>query len=211
VGLGIGMIATMTALILGLMTASAKSAFDAKDAAVKHLAASILELDRNLADFGPEAQPIRDFTRLLLAERIRRPGRGRLRKGERGAIATTQVEGIARQIAELSPKTPAQTWFQSQALGLIGDVLSTRWTVFANSTSSISLPFLVVVTFWLLMIFASFGLRAPSNATVIAVLLICALSVGASVFLIIEMDDPFNGLMKISSAPLRYTLEHLGK
>jgi nitric oxide reductase large subunit len=72
-------------------------------------------------------------------------------------------------------------------------------------------PFLVVIVFWLTIIFVSFGLFAPRNAVVVAVLFVCALSVAAAIFLLVEMDQPFQGLMKISSAPLRFTLSHLGK
>jgi len=77
--------------------------------------------------------------------------------------------------------------------------------------SSVPVPFLVVVVFWLTVIFGSFGIFAPRNATVIAVLIVCALSVACSIFLILEMDQPFRGVMKISSTPLRFTLSHLGQ
>jgi len=213
VGLGIGMIATMAALILGLMTASTKGAFDAKDAAVKHVAVTILALDRMLADFGPETQQIRGLVKQSLADRVREtwPEDSSKEANVDFPEQTTSVEGIAKLITDLSPKNPAQTWFQAQALDLGSDVLETRFTVFGDSGSSVSRAFLVVVVFWLTVIFCSFGLRAPRNATVIVVLLVCALSVAASVFLIMEMDTPFDGLMKVSSAPLRFTLSHLGQ
>jgi hypothetical protein len=213
IGLGIGMIATMTALILGLMTASAKSAFDAKDAAVKHVAVTVLGLDRMLADYGPETKQIREILRQAVAARVETTWPEDASKGAKVdyPAGPAAVEGIAKQIADLSPQNPAQTWFQSRALDLSGDVLETRFTVFGDNGSSVSSAFLVVVVFWLTVIFGSFGLRAPRNATVIAVLIVCALSVAASVFLIMEMDTPFDGLMKISSAPLRFTLSHLGQ
>jgi hypothetical protein len=213
VGLGIGMIATMTALILGLMTASAKGAFDAKDAAVKHVAVTVLALDRMLADYGPETKQTRDVLREAVAARIATtwPDEPSGPVKIDFSAKTAETEGIAKQIAGLTPQSPAQSWFQAQALSLSSDVLETRFTVFGSNGSSVSLPFLVVVVFWLTVIFVSFGLRAPRNATVIAVLLVCALSVAASVFLIMEMDTPFDGVMKISSAPMRFTLAHLGQ
>jgi hypothetical protein len=124
---------------------------------------------------------------------------------------TTVLEGIENRIRELSPHPDAQRWFRSRALEIGSDVLQTRWLVIGGAGSSVSLPFLVVMVFWLTVIFGSFGLFAPRNATVIAVLFVCALSVAASIFLILEMDQPFEGMMKISSAPLRYTLCHLGQ
>jgi hypothetical protein len=100
---------------------------------------------------------------------------------------------------------------QSQALALIESVLRARWLVYAIGGSSIPLPFLVVLLFWLTLTFTSFGLFAPRNATVIIVLFVCALSVGGAVFLIAEMDGPFDGLLKVSGEPMRYTLAHLNQ
>jgi hypothetical protein len=73
------------------------------------------------------------------------------------------------------------------------------------------MPFLVVMVFWLAVIFASFGLFAPRNATVIATLFVCALSVSGAIFLILELDSPFSGLLQISDAPLRNAIAHLGQ
>ena len=72
-------------------------------------------------------------------------------------------------------------------------------------------PFLVVVIFWLTVTFTSFGLFAPRNATVVAVLAVSAMSVAGAVFLILELDGPFSGVIKVSSGPLRYALENLGQ
>jgi len=86
-----------------------------------------------------------------------------------------------------------------------------RWLMFEQRGSSISLPFLVIVVFWLTIIFISFGLFAPANATVIATLFVCALSVSGSIFLILEMDRPFAGLIQVPSTPLHNALAHLGQ
>jgi len=114
-------------------------------------------------------------------------------------------------ILKLSPKNDAQRWLQSRALEIGSDIMETRWLILSALGSSIPLPFLVVVVFWLTIIFGSFGLFAPRNVTVVAVLFLCALSVAGSIFLVLEMDHPFQGLIKISSAPLRYTLALLGQ
>lgn len=213
IGLGVGMIATMTALILGLMTASAKGAFDAKDAAVKHVAVTILALDRMLADFGPETAQIRGLVKQSVDRRIAEtwPEEASPERTPEFSQQTAAAEGIVKLITDLSPQNPAQAWYQARALDLAADVLQTRFTVFGDDGSSVSPAFLVVVFFWLTVIFGSFGLRAPRNATVISILFVCALSVAASVFLIMEMDTPFAGLMKISSSPLRFTLAHLDR
>jgi len=213
VKLGIGMIATMTALILGLMTASAKSAFDAQNAAVEHMAANVLALDRALAGYGPETMEIRSMLKQGISARLgiswpEESGRAADGTQPRAANAADQ---LAMRLVALTPATDAQRWFQSQALALMSDALQTRWTIFGAKGSSVQLPFVVVVVSWLALIFGSFGLFAPRNATVMAVLVVCALSVAASVFLILEMDQPFDGMMKVSSAPLRYSLANLSQ
>ena len=211
--LGMGLIATMTALVLGLMIATAKSSYDTQNEAVKHTAAKVLLLDRMLSNYGPETKEARELLRRTLASRLEaiwpdnRSQRARLDAPE--AVFTDRA--IETRILQLAPQNDAQRWLQTQALRIGRDIMETRWLVLGGLGSSIAVPFLVVVVFWLTIIFGSFGLFAPRNATVLAVLFLCALSVAGSIFLILEMDRPFEGVMKISSAPLRYTLSHLGQ
>ncbi len=213
VKLGMALIGTMAALVLGLMIATAKSSYDAQDAAVKHTAAKVLLLDRMLSNYGPQTKEARELLRQTVASRLEaiwpesRSQHPRLDAPE--TVFTDR--GIETRILQLSPQNDAQRWLQTQALRISRDILETRWLVLGSVGSSIPVPFLVIVVFWLTIIFGSFGLFAPRNTTVVAVLLLCALSVAGSIFLILEMDRPFEGVMKISSAPVRYTLSHLGQ
>jgi len=213
VRLGAGLIATMTALVLGLVTASAKSSFDTMSATVKTTAVDILTLDRFLARYGSETREIRGALRELIVNRVDMiwpEGSSRPTVADPLGTATT-AEGIADRVRGLTPRDDSQRALQSHALALIESVLRTRWLVYASGGSSIPLPFLVVLLFWLTITFASFGLFAPRNATVITVLLVCALSVGGAVFLIAEMDGPFDGVLKVSAEPLHYTIAHLNQ
>ncbi len=208
-----GLIATMTALILGLVTASAKSTFDEQDSAVRAAAASVLTLDRTLARFGPETKPVREELRSALTSAVDRmwasePGHA---PAASDADRTTAAEGVEQGILDLSPQNDAQRWLQSQALSLASDVLKARWMSFAGAGNAAPTAFLAVIVFWLTALFWSFGLFAPRNGMVIGVLLLSTASVAASVFLILEMQSPFSGVMKISSAPLQYALAHLGQ
>lgn len=208
VRLAMAMIGTMTALVLGLITASAKNSFDTEDAAVKHTAATLLTLDRMLADYGPETKPIRAAMHGLIATKVQQmwPEAAGV---ETSATPTSGSERIAADILALKPSTDAQRWYQSRALELTGEILQSRWVVFSGAGKSVQVVFLVVIICWLTVLFGSFALFAPRNATVVGALLICTLSVAASIFLILEMDDPFSGVMKISSAPMRYALAHI--
>ena len=121
----------------------------------------------------------------------------------------TGIEAVQRKLLDLSPQTDAQRWLQSTALQISGSIAAERWAVLQQIGSSIQWPFMAVLIFWLAIIFASFGLFAPRNASMTAALLVAALSVAGSVYLILEMDQPYSGLIKISSAPLRAALQQL--
>jgi hypothetical protein len=212
VRLGMGLVATMTALLLGLVTAAARSTFDWHDVAIRNSAANILTVDRHLARYGPETKPTRDLLRRALAFRVATmwPEEGSSAAGFVVDESTPPVEEIENQILSLSPQSDAQRWFKAEALKLSDEVLKTRWRIL-GSGGAIPRMFLVVVIFWLMMTFASFGLYAPRNATVLGVLLVAAISVAGAMFLILELDGPFDGLIKVSSGPLRFALDHLGR
>lgn len=208
-----GLVATMTALLLGLVTASARSSFDSQDAAMRTNATNILTLDRLLARYGPETRSTRDLIRKAVAFRIETtwPSDGSAGSGLAQAQDTPAVEEVENQILQLAPATDAQRWFKSEALRLTEDVIKARWRALGSQEGSVPLLFLTVVIFWLTVTFVSFGLYAPANASVIIVLLVSALSVAAAVFLTLELDDPFEGLITISSGPMRFVLTQLGQ
>jgi hypothetical protein len=214
--LGMGLVATMTALLLGLVTAAAKGSFDSQDAAIRNGAAGMLALDRLLARYGPETQPTRELLRRAVANRLEAmwPTNGTmpdLDVAPGPSPAVSPGEEIENRILQLSPQTDQQRWLKSEALRLTEEVLRTRWRLLGSAGGSVPRPFLVVVIFWLAMTFGSFGLSAPRNATVVTVLGISALSVAAAVFLILELDGPLDGVIKISSGPMRHALANLGQ
>jgi hypothetical protein len=127
------------------------------------------------------------------------------------STVTPEIEGIGDQIRDLSPHNETQWRLQRRAVNIHEDLLKSRWFMLGGVSQTILVPFLVALVFWLIITFMSFGLFAPSNATVIAVIFLCALSVSSVVFLILEMDNPFEGVIKVSSAPVQYALSHLGQ
>ena len=211
--LGIGLIATMTALLLSLVTASVKSSFDDLNVVVKRTAAEVLTLDRALARYGQETKSIREQLREVLAQRIELlwPSSGVATLPGEVLASTRSSEQMVDQIRALTPTSEEQTALKSRALDLTENLLNARWTVVSSTGTSVPTPFLTVVIFWLTFIFVCFGLFAPRNTTVIVVLLVCALSIGGALFLIIEMDGPFDGLIRISGEPLRGAYMRLGQ
>jgi Protein of unknown function (DUF4239) len=210
VRLGMGLIGTMTALVLGLLIASAKGSYDAEKSELTQMSAKIVFLDVVLANYGPEGQQARDLLRSSakrLVERIWPEDSSQ--PGQLDPTAAS-AEPVYQALLRLAPQDEIQRSLKPQALALANDIGQTRWLLFEQAGSSISVPFLVVVVFWLLILFVSFGLFAPPNGTVIATLCVCALSVAFAIFLILELDRPFDGVMQISSAPLVRAVEHLG-
>jgi hypothetical protein len=215
VKVGIGLVATMTALVLGLVTASAKSSFDAVNATVQQTAVDILTLDRALARYGAETQDIRHGLKKAVKLRIdtiwtpngsQAPALLDPLHAGTGLLA----ERLDHDIRLLVPRDDVQRALQARALTLSEQLLEARWMVLAGSETSVPRPFLVVLLFWLSMIFGSFGLFAPRNPTVVATLAACALSVGSAMFLVLEMDMPFSGLLRVSADPLHFALRTLG-
>jgi len=208
----IGLIATMTALVLGLITAGAKSAFDSLDGEVKHTAAELVTLDRTLARYGPETYEIRQILLHTVQQRMALIWPQALAKAGRpdaGDVSSTEM--LAVRIGALTPQNEEQRRLQARAIDQCESLLEARWLVFASIGPSVPVPFLAVLIFWLTLTFTSFGLFAPWNATVLVALLACTLSVACAIFLVLEMDGPFQGLIRISPDPVNYALEHMAQ
>ena len=213
VKVGAGMIATLSALVLGLLVGSAKNTFDTAEAEMTQGSAKIILLDRLLADYGPETKAAREQLHRTVATQIEdlwpeeKTGVSGLAAFER----TNGLEAVQMTLLKVMPTTDAQRQLFAAAQQICGDLRQTRWLLVEQSQSPIPIPFLVVLLFWLTVLHVSFGMLAPRNATVVAVLLICALSVSGAIFMILEMSHPLDGMIKVSSAPMRKALEHLGQ
>ncbi len=211
--LGTGLVATMAALVLGLLVGTAKTSFDSQTTGFQQLATNIILLDGALEAYGPEAQKSRALLRPMVESTIERlwPSDGSQHTSLADAEITKNGRAFLAAVRALSPQNEVQRSAQTQALQSAGDLARTRWTLTQQDEDSLPMPFLVVLAFWLFVLFTSFGLFSPHNATVITVLLVCALSVAGAVFLIVDLDQPFDGFLKISSASLRNALAQLGR
>jgi hypothetical protein len=213
VKLGAGLIATLAALVLGLLVSSAKNTLDTVNSELIQSSAKIIMLDRTLAQYGTETKDIRDMLRGHVATTI-----DKLWPEEKSKHAHVEnneisfgMENIQHKLRILVPRNDSQRYFQLQAQQIITDLAQARWLFIEQTQQTLPSVFLIVLLFWLTMLFISFGLLAPHNTTIIAVLLVCALSVSGAILLILEMNNPLNGIIKVSSAPLLGALNHLGK
>jgi hypothetical protein len=212
VKLTMAVLATMSALVVGLLISSAKSSFESKDGEVRHLATQVVLLDQTMAQYGPQTQDARKLVREIVAMRVRSVW------NEDSKVDTTvvrsvpgSIQEIQRKLLDLSPSNDPQRWLQSKALQIVGDIADTRWLLAEQTGSTIQWRFLAVLVFWLAMIFASFGMFAPRNGTVVSALFVCALSMAGAIYLIVELDQPFSGVIRLSSAPMHSALDQLGR
>ena len=204
--IAMGLVATMTALVLGLLVSSAKGAYDTTRTQVIQMAAKVAFLDRILDLYGPDAVPVRAQLRQTIQDAV-----AHIWPKDK---ATPQLSPNVRagdaffvSLLRLSPRDETQRALKSQASILALDLGQARTHLVAQSVSSISAPLLIVVVCWLVILLASFSLLAPGNSTATLSSMIAALSVAAAIFLILELDHPFRGIIRISSEPLRAVLD----
>lgn len=212
VRLVMGLIATMAALVLGLLIASAKSSYDTQSGQLVQLSADVIQLDRILSHYGPESLPARARFRDTVERAIDHiwphdDGRpANLRLGE----DKNEPADFYALISNLQPQANAQRFAQTQALAIAAQLSRTRVLMYEQAGSSIPWPFLLVLVSWLVILFIGFGVFAPANATVLATLFVGALSVAGAMFLILELDRPYEGMMHLPSALLRNALTQIG-
>ncbi|HUK53389.1 MAG TPA: hypothetical protein VL099_08890 [Candidatus Binatia bacterium] len=211
VKLGMGLVGTMTALVLGLLVASAKNFYDTQNTEITDLSAKIVFLDRILAHYGPETQEIRGLLRVVVAGVLEKTWSSKELSKEAVRAPALANEALYDKLQDLTPKSDAQRAIQAQAMGVLSNLGQTRWLMYEQRTSAVSMPLLATLIFWLSITFLSFGLYAPANGTVVTSLFASAMSVAGAIYLIMEMYSPYSGLIQISSAPLRAALAHLGQ
>jgi hypothetical protein len=213
VTLSTALIATLAAVVLGLLISSARTSFDNISDEITQTASKVILLDRSLANYGPETKETRDQLHRAVASAIEMIFAD---KDFRLAKLTARerlagMEQFQAKLRELAPRTDAQRSLQSRALELSNELVQMRWLVIAHESDAILPPFLAVLVLWLAIIFVGFGVHTANNAIVLTTLFVCALSVSGAIFLIEELDHPLEGLMQVSSAPLRNALTQLGQ
>jgi hypothetical protein len=206
------MLATLSAVVLGLLTGSSMSSLGEKEGELRSAGVQFIMLDRTLAEYGPETAQTRSLLKQLLAERI-----SQIWPEEHGAVSLTALGSgagivmVQRELFALSPQTEQQRWLRSNALEITNAIAESRWTTIEQIGSRFPWAFFIVVVAWLTIIFASFGLYAPRNASVTIALLVAALTLAGPIFMMLEMDQPYGGLVKIPSTSLRVAFDQLGQ
>ena len=208
--LSMGVVATLSALVLGLLVASAKTSYDTRESEVKQITAYLIIMDQLLAQYGPDAQTARADLRQLvgpMADRIWNEGTKETQSTPFKANA--ESEAFYRSIQGLQPQNDGQRDLKGRILQLYADAAQARMFLFTRTGSSIPTLFLAVLMSWLTILFTGFSLTARPNSTVVAALLVCALTAAGAIFLVLELDQPFLGLIALPDQPMRDALAPL--
>ena len=209
VRLGTGMLSVLSSLVLAMLISTAKTTYDNTDKDLRTFSADLILLSETLRDYGGDAGVprglLRTYTQRMIAETWPTRGEAVVDSTDSGAL----LEGVRGAIRALRPVDDGQRWLQEQALQVHTSLLRQRWQFIQNEGHSVRPVVLLILVSWISFIFASFGLNAPQNGTVVAAFLVCSLAIGGSVFLVLAMDSPLSGVMRVSDAPMRRAAAHL--
>jgi branched-subunit amino acid transport protein AzlD len=208
--LATALIGTMAAVVLALLFASTRSSFEATNASVGRMTTSVIELDHMLREYGPEGQALRKALRqdvLAIVASIWQDD-VTVQQQSDAKVAGAQVK-VLTMLRQVTPANPLQAAVQARALSVSGDLEQTRLSLIAQPGDSLSKPFVIVLVLWLCFIFLSFSMSAKANTTLVVMLVICAFSASSAIYLILELEQPFDGLMQISNSALRNALPPL--
>jgi Protein of unknown function (DUF4239) len=221
------MLVTFAALVLGLLTSSVKASFDTVDTDLRGVAIQLIQLDRSLRIYGNETMPARILLRSYTAAKIAAtwtsepsPTGNYYPRTPAGSATDVDIEDtsleqmlgeVEADLRELEPQDPMHRQLSLTILNQFEQLMRVRWKVIEEAHNSISTPFYIVLAFWLVIVFASFGLNAPRNLLSYITIMLGALSIASVIFVILDLDTPFSGLFMVSSQPMRDALAQLNR
>ncbi|HEY4351635.1 MAG TPA: hypothetical protein VGN31_10435 [Paraburkholderia sp.] len=223
----IGMLVTFAALVLGLLTASAKNSFDTVGNDFRVYASDLIQLDQTLREYGTEAEPVRTMLRVYTAEAIastwpnepappgnyypKRPFPSTVYNHLESVELGEMLNAATIEARNLRAQNAAQQHALDQILSQFDQLVAARWKLLEEVHSSLSRPFLTTLAFWLFVIFLSFGLIAPRNALALVMISLGAVSIASAMYVIVDLDTPLTGPLTASSQPMRDALAHLNR
>jgi hypothetical protein len=211
VKLTMGLVATMTALLLSLLVNSARTTYDTTQVEVMQKAAKYILIDRVLDIYGASSaqarSELRTVVEMVTAHLWPDDGNDPVPM----KLMNQQGNTFYTSILKLEPRDEAQGTLKAQAASLAIELGQITALMEAQSTVSISTPMLVVVVLWLVVIFLGFTLISPPNTTANFALIASATCATGAIFLILELDLPFSGLLRIPSEPMLKVLREIGQ
>ncbi len=206
-----GLMATMTALILSLLIASAHGFFDAQRQGLQQMSVNVLLLDHALAEAGPQTAALRQALKhdLQAMDASLKVGRERA-AAEAGTLAATGAGALLAIPNALSPATDEERAARGEAQSLVSQIAQERLLIHEQATTPWPPAVAAALLCWLFLLFLFFGLFAPCNLTVIISLFIGAMSVSGAMLLMLSMSNPYRGVVHLSDLPLRRAIAQIG-
>ena len=213
IGSVMGLVTLLLALVLGTIVGSAYFFSSTQQSELQSLSSNSLQLDKALAQYGPETKPARDRLRdnLVRSHDLFWSGADVDPQKLTVAVAMAGLQPMDDYLGSLDPKTPAQTRAAAAAAAHFGQIMQTRLLMSLQLANPVSKPLLVIVVAWSFFLFCGFGLLSKPNATTLAALAFGALAVASAIFLILELSQPYTGLFRISPAALEQTIDTIDK
>lgn len=207
VSASMAVVGTMSALVISLLISSGSTSLKARTGDVALLASDIIRLDTLLRRYGPEAGPVRDALHRYATMKVEDLFPSDTRPNVDNPATFAMLDNVEDLILTLKPGDDRERWLSTQALQLAVAVGDVQARLSQEDVNSLPLPFLGAVMLWLTVLFASFGLFAPRNVTVVIALFLCALAVSAAIKLVLDMDTPFAGRIQLSRPPIHISSE----
>jgi len=212
VSVSMAVVGTISALVLGLLISNANTSFIARNGEVTMLSADILRLDQMLRLYGPEANPARGKLQQFAERKANDLFPESLKDVHVDNESTYEVlKQVEYLMLELRPPDPRRQWFLQQALLHAAKIGNTHWLLGQEAGQGTPKAFVALVVFWLSLLFASFGLFAPRNLISGLTLVLCAIAVAGAVEMILELEQPFGGVLHISPLPMHQTVYSLNQ
>jgi hypothetical protein len=213
IGSVMGLVTLLLALVLGTIVGSAYFFSATQQSELQALAVQSIQFDEALAQFGPEAKPIRDQWKGALDRAHKLFWGGEDVDAEKLSVATAMagMQAMKGALKSLDAKSPEQKQAVASAGVHFGLIETTRLLMSLQLANPFSRPLLIVVVFWAFFLFCGFGLLSRLNATTLGALAFGAFAVGSAIFLIRELSQPYTGLFRISAAALEQTIDAIDK
>lgn len=203
------LVGTLTGITLGLLIGSAKTYYDTQSNDLTQMSANVALLGELLQHYGPEANGVQESLRLVVERALAENWPNERAESWKLLPKADRIEELNDQLRALAPKDEEHRRKQSEALGLLRNLAQLRWLFAAQSATTILQPMLVVMILWITSIFVSLGLFSRANAVSVTTFFVAALCVSGAIFLILELYTPYQGLLRLSSAPLRMAYDSL--
>lgn len=211
--IAVGLVATLSALVLSLLISSGKSSLDLVNTALQHNSVAIIQLDRTLSEFGPSTDELRgqiknDYAQWITFLFSDKTGKSAEAESRDILERTYDIQG---RIFALQAVGVSQEKLRDRAMQLWDDIFAGRWLALEHRRGLIPTPLIAVLVGWLTVIFGIFGFSAPRNWSMCVVFVLCALSTTTAVYVVLDLDTPFRGMVNASNAPMLDALKFLGR